>query len=317
MATGGEAKLVDFGIARIAGERTLTGPATCSAPSPTWPPSRPRGSARPAADVYSLALTLYECFCGEHPLIARGPGGDGARDRRADRPLGGVRPDLPRRWRRDRRRARPRPRAAAAGLGAGGGCCASRGRGRSSTAPGLPAVEERRLRSRAGSHVARGAGLVTPALPLARLLAAVTVLGARPPAAASRSAAWAGRMAPGAALARRALLLVLRPPAPGPTRARAGALSGLAPWSPGPPTCLAGGRRGRGSWRQVGCCGRPRDRLGPDRRLGAVAPPRRQGRGDPASAPRRAGVAGLWALAAFTLPLLVRGRVPDWTRSAH
>ena len=27
----------------------------------------------PAADVYSLALTLYECFCGEHPLSARVP----------------------------------------------------------------------------------------------------------------------------------------------------------------------------------------------------------------------------------------------------
>ena len=36
------------------------------------------------ADVYSLALTLYECFCGEHPLIRGGARGDRPRDRRAD-----------------------------------------------------------------------------------------------------------------------------------------------------------------------------------------------------------------------------------------
>ena len=50
----------------------------------------------PAADVYSLALTLYECFCGEHPLVSGEPGGDRARDRRADRPLSASAPDLPR-----------------------------------------------------------------------------------------------------------------------------------------------------------------------------------------------------------------------------
>ena len=37
----------------------------------------------PTADVYSLALTLYEGLTGEHPLDRRGARGDSARHRRA------------------------------------------------------------------------------------------------------------------------------------------------------------------------------------------------------------------------------------------
>jgi hypothetical protein len=95
-AAGGEAKLVDFGIARIAGDRTLTGPGDVLGTLAYMAPEQADGQRPgPAADVYSLALTLYECLCGEHPLIrpgaaatARAIGGEIA-------PLAEVRPDLP------------------------------------------------------------------------------------------------------------------------------------------------------------------------------------------------------------------------------
>ena len=67
VAQGGEAKLVDFGIARVAGERTLTGPGAVLGTLAYMAPEQADGQRPgPAADVYSLAITLYECFCGEH-----------------------------------------------------------------------------------------------------------------------------------------------------------------------------------------------------------------------------------------------------------
>ena len=42
-------------------------------------------AAGPEADVYSLALMLYECWSGENPAPPRDPGGDRARDRRPRR----------------------------------------------------------------------------------------------------------------------------------------------------------------------------------------------------------------------------------------
>ena len=49
----------------------------------------------PAADVYSLALTLYECFCGEHPLIRGGPAATARAIGEPIPPLAGIRPELP------------------------------------------------------------------------------------------------------------------------------------------------------------------------------------------------------------------------------
>ena len=70
VAAGGEAKLVDFGIARITGERTLTASGDVVGTLAYMAPEQADGlRPGPAADVYSLAITLYECFCGEHPLI--------------------------------------------------------------------------------------------------------------------------------------------------------------------------------------------------------------------------------------------------------
>jgi serine/threonine protein kinase len=100
VGVGEEAKLVDFGIARIAGERTLTATGAVVGTLAYMAPEQADGlRPGPSADVYSLALTMYECFCGEHPLIRRG------RPRRRERsashrsPLGGS----PRAARRDDR----------------------------------------------------------------------------------------------------------------------------------------------------------------------------------------------------------------------
>ncbi len=49
----------------------------------------------PAADVYSLALTLYECLCGEHPLLREGPAATARAIGEPIAPLGAVRPELP------------------------------------------------------------------------------------------------------------------------------------------------------------------------------------------------------------------------------
>ena len=49
----------------------------------------------PAADVYSLAITLYECFCGEHPLVRENAAATARAIGEEIVPLGFVRPDLP------------------------------------------------------------------------------------------------------------------------------------------------------------------------------------------------------------------------------
>jgi eukaryotic-like serine/threonine-protein kinase len=96
VAAGGEAKLVDFGIARITGERTLTASGDVVGTLAYMAPEQADGlRPGPAADVYSLALTLYECFSGEHPLMRDGPAATARAIGEPLIPLGHVRPDLP------------------------------------------------------------------------------------------------------------------------------------------------------------------------------------------------------------------------------
>jgi serine/threonine protein kinase len=91
------AKLMDFGIARLADGASLTMPGdivgTLAYMSPEQAEGRPAG---PEADVYSLALTLYECWSGENPHRRATPAATaraiGVRARSLRRP----RPDLPR-----------------------------------------------------------------------------------------------------------------------------------------------------------------------------------------------------------------------------
>ena len=96
VAPGGEAKLVDFGIARIAGERTLTNTGDVLGTLGYMAPEQAAGMRPgPTADVYSLALTLYEGLTGEHPRIGEGPAATARAIDEPVPPLGGVRPDLP------------------------------------------------------------------------------------------------------------------------------------------------------------------------------------------------------------------------------
>jgi serine/threonine-protein kinase len=91
------AKLMDFGIARLADDVPLTAVGdivgTLAYMSPEQAEGRPAG---PEADVYSLALTLYECWSGENPNRRASPAATaraiGSRHRRLRR----LRPDLPR-----------------------------------------------------------------------------------------------------------------------------------------------------------------------------------------------------------------------------
>ncbi len=91
------AKLMDFGIALVADAAGLTATGDVVGTLAYMSPEQAEGrEAGPEADVYSLALTLYECWSGENPhrrgnavATARSIGG-------RTRPLRRLRPDLPR-----------------------------------------------------------------------------------------------------------------------------------------------------------------------------------------------------------------------------
>jgi serine/threonine protein kinase len=90
------AKLMDFGIALLADAAGLTATGDVVGTLAYMSPEQAEGQeAGPEADVYSLALTLYECWSGENPH-RRGNAVATVRSigRRA-RPLRRLRPDLP------------------------------------------------------------------------------------------------------------------------------------------------------------------------------------------------------------------------------
>jgi serine/threonine protein kinase len=91
------AKLMDFGIARLADGASLTVPGdvvgTLAYMSPEQAEGHPAG---PEADVYSLALTLYECWSGENPHRRSSPAATARAIGDRTRPLRRLRPDLPR-----------------------------------------------------------------------------------------------------------------------------------------------------------------------------------------------------------------------------
>jgi serine/threonine-protein kinase len=96
VAPGGEARLVDFGIARIDGESTLTRTGDVLGTLGYMAPEQAAGlRPGPAADVYSLALTTYECLTGEHPRIGDGPAATARAIDAPIEPLTQLRPDLP------------------------------------------------------------------------------------------------------------------------------------------------------------------------------------------------------------------------------
>src|SRR6201992_3868309 len=91
------AKLMDFGIALVADAAGLTATGDVVGTLAYMSPEQAEGrEAGPEADVYSLALTLYECWSGENPH-RRGNAAATARSTgRRPRPLRRLRPDLPR-----------------------------------------------------------------------------------------------------------------------------------------------------------------------------------------------------------------------------
>ncbi len=73
-AGGRRAKLMDFGIARVSGASTLTAAGEVVGSLAYMSPEQAEGeSAGPPTDVYSVALTLYECWAGVNPVAGSTP----------------------------------------------------------------------------------------------------------------------------------------------------------------------------------------------------------------------------------------------------
>jgi serine/threonine protein kinase len=91
------AKLMDFGIARLTDAAALTAPGDVVGTLAYMSPEQAEGrSAGPEADVYSLALMLYECWSGENPNRRPTPAATARAIGSRPRPLRRLRPDLPR-----------------------------------------------------------------------------------------------------------------------------------------------------------------------------------------------------------------------------
>jgi hypothetical protein len=91
------AKLTDFGVARLAGEQALTRTGDVIGTLAYMAPEQADGlEAGPQADLYSLALTLYEGFAGTNPLRGRTVAATARRLGGTVTPLRQARPDLPR-----------------------------------------------------------------------------------------------------------------------------------------------------------------------------------------------------------------------------
>jgi len=99
VAADGEfrAKLMDFGIARLADGAALTAPGDVVGTLAYMSPEQAEGrAAGPEADVYSLALMLYECWSGENPNRRATPAATARAIGARPRSLRRLRPDLPR-----------------------------------------------------------------------------------------------------------------------------------------------------------------------------------------------------------------------------
>lgn len=91
------AKLMDFGVARLADAAALTAPGDVVGTLAYMAPEQAEGrAAGPEADVYSLALVLYECWSGENPNRRATPAATARAIGGRRRPLRRLRPELPR-----------------------------------------------------------------------------------------------------------------------------------------------------------------------------------------------------------------------------
>jgi hypothetical protein len=93
---GPPAKLTDFGVARIAGDDALTRTGDVVGTLAYMAPEQAEGAeVGEAADLYALALCLYEGLAGVNPVRARGAGATARRVGQRLPPLGRLRRDLP------------------------------------------------------------------------------------------------------------------------------------------------------------------------------------------------------------------------------
>ena len=93
---GGAAKLTDFGIARIAGSAPLTHTGDVVGTLAYMAPEQADGrGAGPPADLYSLALVIYEGLAGHNPVRGATPAATARLVGRALPPLQRARRDLP------------------------------------------------------------------------------------------------------------------------------------------------------------------------------------------------------------------------------
>ena len=90
------AKLTDFGVARVAGDQTITRHGDVVGTFSYMAPEQAEGDqATPASDLYSLALVLYEALAGTNPVRGSNPA-ETARNVGMELPLlEEWRPDLP------------------------------------------------------------------------------------------------------------------------------------------------------------------------------------------------------------------------------
>ncbi len=90
------AKLMDFGIARVLDGEGLTATGTVVGTLAYMAPEQAEGDpAGPEADIYALALTLYECWSGHNPHHRATPAATARSIGTPATSLGRLRPDLP------------------------------------------------------------------------------------------------------------------------------------------------------------------------------------------------------------------------------
>jgi serine/threonine-protein kinase len=97
LTTDGEVKLLDFGIAAIAGERAAPGQGGLIGTAPYLAPECALGApAEPASDVYALAVVVYEMLAGRPPFSGESAAAAAAAHvHQPPPPLGVVAPGVP------------------------------------------------------------------------------------------------------------------------------------------------------------------------------------------------------------------------------
>jgi hypothetical protein len=99
LADGAEvsARLLDFGLAQLAGAEALTAAGHIPGTLAYISPERLEGDAAgPASDVWAVGVMLWEALAGWHPFRARSLAATAEKIKEGAPPLGAVRKDLPR-----------------------------------------------------------------------------------------------------------------------------------------------------------------------------------------------------------------------------